>query len=372
MTASPPPIPAASTESASASGAVLPTSPRYPLLDGLRVLAMIDIVAIHVTGSYLFWGVGLPIFIITAVALSVRKPELPKLGEAARKRAARILLPWLVWTAFFALNRLFWAGVDPEREVGEFFYPWMLVAGTSVHLWFLPFIFVAELVVIAALRPLQRLPVGVIIAAAIGLALACVWITGRVYDATYVPGWGQPDQESTWAEHADFFGWTVRKSWLFGTASVCLGVALGRTLSLTHSARTRRGLLVGAAVLFALSFVWNAWQDGPIHGNAIWQWWRQAAAFFAVALAVQFTGKTSPRVMQLALLTMGIYLLHGWVHARLYHDLLPRLFHHEAAWDVLWPIGKVAYNFFGHIAIVWTLTALLVWWLRKTPLRRVL
>ena len=76
-------------------------SPRYPLLDALRIVAMMDIVAIHVTKHYLLWGMGLPVFIIVAVALGVRKPELPEWADlpgAARKRAARVLMPWVVWT----------------------------------------------------------------------------------------------------------------------------------------------------------------------------------------------------------------------------------------------------------------------------------
>ncbi|MEM6854589.1 MAG: acyltransferase family protein, partial [Planctomycetota bacterium] len=151
-------------------------SPRYPVLDGLRIVAMMDIVSIHVTGHYLLWGMGLPVFIIVAVALGLRKPELPEwsgLRGAARKRAVRVLMPWVVWTVFFALNRMFWAGVDSEKTIAGLFYPWMLLGGTSMHLWFLPFIFVAELAVLGLLAPLRRVPTGVLIAGATGLAALC-------------------------------------------------------------------------------------------------------------------------------------------------------------------------------------------------------
>lgn len=338
---------------------------------------MIDIVSIHVTGSYLLWGMGLPIFIIVAVALGVRKPALPgwsELPEAARKRATRVLWPWVVWSVFFGVNRFFWAGLDQEKTVEGLFYPWMILGGTSMHLWFLPFIFVAELAVLGVLAPLRRVPTGVVIAGALGIAVACVAVTGAIYDDAadlYGPLRMTSDD---YVERATLYGWTVRKSWLFGTASVCLGIALGRTLSLAidGNAAPRRWLLGGAAAMFGLYYVWNAFENNPlIHGHAIWQWWRQMFALLLVAVAVQFTGKTPAWLMRIAVLTMGIYLLHGWVGSRL-GQLLGAL-HEEPIWQLLWPIGSVMHNRFGKVAVIWLLTALFVWLLRRSAtIRRVM
>ncbi|MBB6431566.1 acyltransferase [Algisphaera agarilytica] len=354
-------------------------SPRYPLLDALRIVAMMDIVSIHVTKHYLLWGMGLPVFIIVAVALGVRKPELPgwgELPEAARKRAARVLWPWVVWTVFFGLNRVFWAGLDPEKSVEGLFYPWMILGGTSMHLWFLPFIFVAELAVLGLLAPLRRVPTGVIIAVSIALATGCIVLTGAMYDqATTVYG-GMTMGSDDYAERAALYGWTVRKSWLFGTASVFLGIALGRTLSLsvTPEGRSnpapRQWLLAGALAMFGLYYVWKCFDNPIIHGHAIWQWWRQAFAFLAVALAVQVTGKTPAWLMRIAILTMGIYLLHGWVGSR-FGQLLGALYE-TAAWKVLFPVGIVMHNRFGKLAVIWLLTALLVMLLRRTKAKQVL
>ncbi|MEO0515500.1 MAG: acyltransferase [Planctomycetota bacterium] len=352
-------------------------SPRYPVLDALRVVAMMDIVSVHVTGRYLLWGMGLPVFIIVAIALGVRKPTLPGWSElpgAARKRALRVLVPWGVWSVFFGINRVFWAGVDPEKTVEGLFYPWMILGGTSMHLWFLPFIFVAELAVLGLLAPLQRVPTGVVIAGAVGVAIGCIVLTGAIYDdaaAVYGP---MSMRSEDYAERATLYGWTVRKSWLFGTASVCLGVALGRTLSLSvgGSAAPRRWLFAGALALWGLYVVWAHFENNPlIHGHAIWQWWRQMFALLLVAAAVQFTGQTPAWLMRIAVLTMGIYLLHGWVGSRLGH-LLGTLYE-QPVWQILWPIGSVMHNRFGKIAVIWLLTALLVVLLRRSvTLRRVL
>jgi len=360
-----------------AAPGVKPISPRYPVLDALRVVAMMDIVSIHVAGGYLLWGMGLPVFIIVAVALGVRKPELPGWAElpgAARKRAARVLMPWVVWTAFFALNRIFWAGLDDEKAAGSLFYPWMILGGTSMHLWFLPFIFAAELTVLGLLASLRRVPTGVVIAGALAAAIGCIALTGAVYDAA-APVYGPMSMESDhYAERAALYGWTVRKSWLFGTASVCLGVALGRTLSLSvgRPAAPRRWLLVGAAALVGLYEVWSSFGNNPlIHGHAIWQWWRQMFALLLVAAAVQFTGRTPAWLIRVAVLTMGVYLLHGWVSSRLGH-LLGTL-SEQPIWQVLWPIGSIMQQPIGKVAVIWLLTALIVAVLRRSQvMRRVL
>lgn len=359
---------------AASRGPAAAVSLRYPLLDALRIVAMMDIVSIHITkpGQYLFWGMGLPVFIIVAVALSVRKPALPTwtdLPGAACKRAARVLLPWLVWTVFFGCNRLLWTWLDPGKSAGDLFYPWMVASGTSIHLWFLPFIFVAELAVIGVLHPLRRVPTWAVIGGALALGLAALVWTGHIYDLKS-PVYGPLSMDSKiYSERAAEFGWMVRKSWLFGTASICFGVALGRTLSLTESAKPRRLLLLVAALLYSLYFVWDRTHT-PIDGHAIWQWWRQCLALLLVAAAVQFTGKTPGWLMRIAILIMGIYILHGWVSSRL--GTLLGLLYDMPVWQFIWPIGSVMHNRFGKLAVVWLVTAVLVALLRRTPVRRVL
>jgi len=351
-----------------------PASPlRYPVLDGLRILAMLDIVSIHVTGEYVLWGMGLPTFIIVAMALAVRKPDLPTWSDVpavARKRVVRVLWPWIVWTVFFAANRLLWAWMDPGKTLDGLFYPWMIAGGTSMHLWFLPFIFVAELAVLGILAPLRRVPTPAVIAGALALAVGCVAWTGALYDAN-APVYRPLSMKSEdYAERARLYGWVVRKSWLFGTASVCLGVAVGRTLSLSRSTTPRRGLFVGSVLLFAMYFVWDRFET-PIHSHAIWQWWRQFFALLCVAAAVQFTGRTPAWLMRIAVLTMGIYLLHGWVGSRLGHAL--NHLYDVSIWRFIWPLGSLMQNRYGKVAVIWLCTAALVALLRRSRrVRRVM
>ena len=173
------PRPPASRIAFPPEGGARPSSPRYPLLDLLRVLAMGDIVSIHVTGRYLFAGLGLPVFIIAALTLAFRKPTLPKLGESARLRTRRVLWPWLVWSAAYGIGYVLLAVKSPDTSLRDLFDPWMVVAGTSVHLWFLPFIFVAELAALAALRCLHRVPSPAVVATSLLLGVVAIGRDGE-------------------------------------------------------------------------------------------------------------------------------------------------------------------------------------------------
>jgi len=294
-----------------------------------------------------------------------RKPALPgpqETGVILRKRAWRVLWPWVVWSALFVLDRLGSAAISPQRSVGESFYPWMLASGTEMHLWFLPFIFVAEFAVLFTLWPARRLPRGVVIGAAATIAVAGVWLTGAAYDA-YAPHYDALWKIDSDQAHAATWGWVVRKSWLFGLASVALGVVVGRTLACERSAWPRRALFAAACAALGLYFLWERYPHGPIHGQAVWQWWRQAGAFGLVALAVQFTGKTPAWLMRIAVLTMGIYLLHPWIDARI--NLVLSLLRGTTARDWLWRVDPVWHHYWGRLVIIWLLTAGLVALLRR-------
>ena len=179
------------------------------------------------------------------------------------------------------------------------------------------------------------------------------------------------------------FGVTVQKSWLFGIAGGCFGVAAGRWLSGGTGALRRRVLLVVAAVLCAAADPCSCRGWGSYRGAAScrWQWWRQTGALLAVAVALQFSSpaaSTLPAaawrsrimslhtrwVLPLAGLTMGIYLVHPWVHARMRDQVWP--------WLDLPPQTLNTATLPLLLPLVWGLSALLVALLRRTPARSVL
>ncbi len=329
------------------------TGVRYPLLDLLRVVAMLDILAIHLTGAYLLGGAGLPAFIIISVALAVRRPIVPPLVEVARKRAARVLLPWLFWCGCYGAMLMYGPLTDPAVAVGGVFEPWMLVAGTKIHLWFLPFVFVAELAAVGAVRGTRGWATRWVVVAALAASAAAVVVAGWVFDG--------------WDATGTLEGRHVGMSWLFGVASVTLGVVVGRTLSMRCWAETSapRLLWVFALVAFVAVLVLRLTVNPSYH--AMWLWWRQALALLLVASAVQFTGPTPPRLARIAALTMGIYLLHGLVHATLYDRLL------SLVWDDVPYLYATLNPGPVRIAVTWLATAALVALLRRwRPARYVL
>jgi fucose 4-O-acetylase-like acetyltransferase len=67
------------------------------------------------------------------------------LRTSAQSRAMRLLLPWLVWSVIYGALRVVEALRQGEPALA-WLEPQMALYGTWAHLWFLPFLFVATLV----------------------------------------------------------------------------------------------------------------------------------------------------------------------------------------------------------------------------------
>ena len=68
------------------------------------------------------------------------------IGVSLQGRAARLLLPWVLWSVLYGALRTVEALRQGEGALA-WFSPEMLLYGTWAHLWFLPFLFVATLAV---------------------------------------------------------------------------------------------------------------------------------------------------------------------------------------------------------------------------------
>lgn len=133
---------------------------RNGLVDYCRLIAALGIVWFHTEapGERIAYA-AVPFFI---VLLSL--PSRSGLAERAR----RLLVPFVVWSGIYAALRVsnaLHAGSDPF----DWWRPWMVLTGTSIHLWFLPFAFLVALAapLLRASRAVLALPV----LAAAGLAL---------------------------------------------------------------------------------------------------------------------------------------------------------------------------------------------------------
>lgn len=151
-------------------------------LDAARVLATFGIVWTHVAegqGQAHGWAAlgrfGTSFYIIVAALFVVRGAERASprtFGAEVRERGRRLLKPYVVWSLVYGVyygvigfsRGATWEGLTRW---------WGPVAGTAIHLWFLPFIFFWG-VIAAWLTPrLNRLPFVVV---SVGGAIACIGI----------------------------------------------------------------------------------------------------------------------------------------------------------------------------------------------------
>ncbi|MFZ1936780.1 MAG: acyltransferase [Thermoguttaceae bacterium] len=168
-------------------------SPRWPLLEVARWIAIYAIVWLHtvrseaLARSTLLTRFAVPLFVAACVFLVFqgvrRKPQRTFL-EYGRNRFVRIYLPFLVWSGVYLGFKAIKSVSMPEQANR---YPSgldVLWAGGFYHLWFMPFILVVSLAALALAktaygREWLRWPmaVGFLL---LGLAIGLPGIAGRI------------------------------------------------------------------------------------------------------------------------------------------------------------------------------------------------
>lgn len=260
-------------------------SPRLVHVDRLRFLASFDIVSTHALGYHLLAGVGLPIFLLTSVAMCVHRPVPPPLGRFLERRARGILVPWLFWSGVYGLWFAFLAWYS-GRAWNEPFEAWMILYGTAVHLWFLPFILVANATAVGIARRLGGYPTraAVLNATWIGVAVLLAAAVLRLHVTTQTPF----------------------PQWLFSIACIPLGLALGRTVSLGE--RRRKLLMVLAGVGVLLAAIGHARAAGPGIEWALLR--RFGLALTLLSGAALWAHRTEPITQLLVRNSFGVCLVH--------------------------------------------------------------
>lgn len=121
-------------------------------IDLARFVAAYGVVAAHALASTRDWvgHLALALFLILTAFLAVQSAGRAGGSYAYLPRVKRLILPWLVWSAFFRLLDM--AISDrPDRFV-PLTEPWSLLYGSYIHLWFLPFVGLAMVLVGPAVR----------------------------------------------------------------------------------------------------------------------------------------------------------------------------------------------------------------------------
>jgi surface polysaccharide O-acyltransferase-like enzyme len=301
--------------------------------DRLRVIAAVDTVALHLTGSHALFGFGLPLFLMLSVALGVARPAPAPTRQFIDRRVDRILLPWVFWALVLGATRasLLAAGGQPAFDWLE--WP-MVLYGPRVHLWFLPFVVVAGLVTHALHRwhrPRAR------------RAHVLLGAAGAVLVATLLfPVAPRADLE-----------WPFDQ-WLFSMPAVPLGYALGRAISVERELPRLRLLLSGGLAGFLAIAGLVALVD-PLSGPYIL---RFAGGVGLLVAATWLPNRADPVTKRVAPLLLGVYVLHPGLYKLAIEPILI-----ELGWAGVMPL---------RVAATCALCLAVVVVLRRTPLKRFL
>lgn len=250
-------------------------------LERLKILAMFDIVLLHVgSDAPRLFDLGLPVFLLASLVLPLIGRRPPDLKQFVSRRAQRILLPFAFWSLMYGLLHVYWATRRGSWEVIESWSVSSLVTqGTAYHLWYLPFIFVAGLLsvsIFAVLRKLQGAgAAGVCVAVAMAAALAFSYGTD-------------------WLPHH------------WPSALLAIPLAMAIAMILPHRRAAQAALALAVAAGLGLMSV-----EAPVLS-------RYAFAVALVVLVMQFPGRSDPITRTVHKHIYGIYLLHPLVIYGLY------------------------------------------------------
>jgi surface polysaccharide O-acyltransferase-like enzyme len=152
--------------------------------DIARLVAIFGVVLFHAgaPGGQVGLG-GLVFFVMLLPYFGLRSRT--SLAQFARSRATRLLWPWLVWSIIYGGLKVLDV-VESGRPISSEFEAWMWATGPALHLWFLPWAFVAGCAVHILGRALPRSLLGVLGAS---VALAGSWVLALAPWPTPVAQW---------------------------------------------------------------------------------------------------------------------------------------------------------------------------------------
>lgn len=299
---------------------------RLPWLDVLRVLAIGDIVALHTSVPYPrpFAGIGLPVFLFCTIALAAKRvPPHPWRVNLA-KRTRRLLIPWLLWSAFYGLVNTFRAWRSGNPRFGDLLDPsWsMLWMGTEIVLWYLPFAFLAEIIVNPVMHAGNRLHISRPNPSIAG------WLVGGVVLLAAVP-----------VLYGDKAMPPIMNNYFKSMLLLPLGIGVGLLLHHHHKGLAATITLVGCglALLAAHAFGIEAARFGS--GQMLPDWlWQSGIALALIGMAIALQSRPPRWLAWLATLTFPVYLLHifvAWPVSRVIDRTLGEV-HPALFWLAVW------------------------------------
>lgn len=301
---------------------------RIASIDDLRVLAAIGIVWFHTDGApYRNVGyAGLPVFLLIFFSLITSRSGAAKPLSFLKRRWDRLLKPWLFWSLLYGLFRLAKGASGGHFDSFRTMVSLQTVlAGTYIHLWYLPYAVISGFLVYELNRYTLRFNNAAVVftATAIGLLILVVHAMGLSSHHLMCPV----------------------PQWEFGLAAIPLGFAIGRCLMVPSCWQQRLLLstISFATLMTALLLIAFG------HASSVIPY---SLAVMLVCLAYCWRTNRTAILGTLAPLTFGIYLVHPLVSYGLRH----------------WVLADQRCATF--IGLTLCLSALLTLGIKQTPFRR--
>ncbi|MFH1717572.1 MAG: acyltransferase, partial [Planctomycetota bacterium] len=265
---------------------------RIANVERLRILAIFGIIWFHTEGAFgrSVGYAGLPVFIMIFCALSSRKSIPDDFASFARKKARRLLKPWLFWSIVYVVCKVLKQSLF-DADVSESFAGFSILVGPRIHLWYLPFAFACGLVVNLLHRRAMRVSSAVTVLVATIVGVLCVFFCSLTMSSTKLP--------------------VPVPQWLFGLPGIPLGFAVGRVCYSLKGGLQKKfcfGIILAVEgvclLLFRLGYTYLVVQ--------------YAIAIVLVCIAFMSTGRSGAQLLKFSSLAYGIYLVHPLVGSVLY------------------------------------------------------
>ena len=316
--------------------AVVSRQPRIANIERLRFFSAFAVASFH-THDWFPRSIGVVGFIILLLsycAFVVNKPEPYGIAKVVRRKARRLLKPWLFWSIIYGglgLAKMVYENVS----FSDVFSPTMLLTGTRIHLWFLPFAFVAALLLTLIHRRIKDIPDSFTITTAISIGALCVFGCSIIQSRLQPP--------------------TPLAQWVLGLPAIPLGFVIGR-IKILQRTEDRKKYFVLVILSTLAACVGCIAFDRLSHGI-----WLNYSSKFAIRYfvsmvifcsALHWRGKLDPVSVNLASLSYGIYLVHPLV-------LVP-----------LYQFGIAIQHPLLLLFLVLSISSLITFILKKTPLKQ--
>lgn len=259
---------------------------RLANVERLRVFAMLEIVRYHDHGDRLalVGGLGLPTFLLLTNLFNCTLTKKRGPGKFIQDKRERLVVPWIFWSLFYAAW-LVWGALRHGQAISDVLSWDMVLAGTSSHLWFVPFAFASAGLVAGAQHFTRELPDRATGYVALAVGAAVLLFLGHLPERDYAAPIPQ---------------------WLLSTPSAFLGFAMGR-LVIADGPQFR----VRTAIPIAIGALAIALYTATLHPSFLLQ--RYSTSILLVIATLLIPGKAEKVSTFLSPLLFGIYLAHHFV-----------------------------------------------------------